>query len=185
MATNGGTPIFTETDNFFDAEDIFDLRTEFANLAIVLGKIAKKHGCMLALSVDPFTPRMCVGSPEAFREFLLALVDHSLATPGAEIINIRLGCLGRCLNGRHRLEITVTTNGTVMPPRQMTLFNLQPPPSRGRSIHFANDMHAMLRLNTLIRRLDGSLQVEEVLGWGPRYVARFQLPLMSDSPSLA
>ncbi|MDH5297762.1 MAG: hypothetical protein OEV91_01945 [Desulfobulbaceae bacterium] len=166
---------FFDGEELFNAEGIFDLRAEYAALHINLARMAEERGCILALSIDPHTPRFFVGDPVPFRELLIALVDRCFDNAGVDIVNVRLGSIGTSATGRHHLEITVATNGISMPPRQMELFDLRPKHPKVRSSWGQEDPNALFRINNLINRFNGSLRIDDVYGWGPRYVARLQL----------
>ncbi len=181
MVTMEATRAYADLDDLpFEAAGIFDLRAEFADLIVKLSEIARERGCILAFSAAPHTPRFFKGSPDSFRDLLWALFDHGIATPNVEIVMIRISTLGKDLAGQHRLEVTVDANGNCMPPRQLSLFAMKPLAFEGGSPRLAEDNQALCRLAPLIRRLGGNLHVEQVHGWGPRYVARFQLAGIDD-----
>ncbi|MFC1513348.1 hypothetical protein ACFL5J_02760, partial [Thermodesulfobacteriota bacterium] len=84
--------------------------------------------CILALGIAPHTPRFFLGEPQPLREILFSLVESSLLHRDVDIINVRLASIGNGLHGCHRLEIMVASNGTALPPKQLTLFDTSPQP---------------------------------------------------------
>lgn len=176
MATSAVLSAHLEAPELFNGEGIFDLHSEYTALSLTLARMTEERESLFALSIDPQTPRFFLGDPEPFRELLIALVDKCLANAGVDIVNVRIDSIGILANGRHHLELTVTANGYSPPPRQPDLFGPMPKPPKAPSCCTGrDDHHAMLMLNTLANRLNGTLRIDNVYCWGSRYVIRFQL----------
>ena len=176
MAQNSYQQLHVDLDGSFAPENIFDLRAEYADVAVLLGQMAQERDCILALSMDPGTPRFFLGEPQPIREIIFSLVKSSLLDADVDIVNVRIGSVGTALLGRHRLEILVASNGTALPPKQMTLFDLTPKsPPRRNSYAALQNRHRIYQINKLLGPLNGTLRIEDVYGRGPRYIARFHL----------
>ncbi len=176
MAMKGTQQTHLDLNGDFATENIFDLRAEYAETAVQLALKAQERDCLLSLSIAPHTPRFFLGEPQPIREILLSLVESSLQHQDVEIVNVRLGSLGNGLDGRHRLEIMVASNGSAQLPRQMSLFEpLRKPRYLPNSYIAQQNNRTLNRINELLRLLGGSLRVDDVYGRGPRYVARFNL----------
>ena len=176
MAQNSYQQLHMDLDGSFAPEKIIDLRAEYAEMAVEIGMIAQKHDCILSLSIDPDTPRFFLGKPHPLREILFTLVETSLFDADVDIVNVRLGSVSCGLQGRHRLEIMVASNGTALPPRQLTLFKPAPlPPPLNNCYAALQNRNRISRINKLLRPLNGNLRIDDVYGRGPRYTARFHL----------
>ncbi|MDH5297760.1 MAG: hypothetical protein OEV91_01935 [Desulfobulbaceae bacterium] len=159
-----------------NGEKLFDLRAEYAEMAVQLGRMAESHDCLLALSIDPYIPRFFLGNPRLFRELLFALVRNSLVSPGVDIVNVQFHSLGVGVNGRHHMEISVTANGIGCPVEEMADLDHPRNPGANELPHFPCSAHtAMSTIAKMIQRLDGKLRVDHLHGWGTRYVAHLQL----------
>lgn len=180
MAQNSYQQLFMDLDGDFAPENIFDLRAEYADVAVQLGRMAQERNCILALSIAPYTPRFFLGEPQPLREIIFSLVESSLHDVNVDIVNVRIGSVGTALHGRHRLEILVASNGTALPPRQMTLFDLAPKISHRKNSYVElRNRQRIYQINKLLGPLNGTLRIEDVYGRGPRYIARFHLTRVS------
>ena len=176
MAANSYQRLHVELDGSFAPENIIDLRAEYAEMAVQLGQIAQARDCILALSITPNTPRFYLGEPQPLREILFTLVENSLADADVDIVNVRLGSVGCGVHGRHRLEIMVDSNGIPLPARQLSLFTEPPIPPADNGIQVRRQKrHKLSRIGILLNQLGGTLQINDVYGRGPQYIACFHL----------
>lgn len=178
MDANSYQQLQVELDGSFAPENIIDLRAEYAEMALQLGQMAQARDCILALSISPHTPRFYLGESQPIREILFTLVENSMGDADVDIVNVRLGSVGCGVHDRHRLEIMVASNGTALPPKQLSLFApvTKPPSSELDPFSGArHNHHRITRIDKLLQQMGGSLKIDDVYGRGPRYIACFHL----------
>ena len=155
-------------DDHCDHKYLFDLRAEYAFLAVRLGRFANERNRSLSISISANTPRYFFGHPEKFRELVFALVENFLINDGVENIHVTIASKQMEVPERHRLQITTVALGRDSLQHQANL--LERPTTHPQVLPYLRHQHAMFRINKLLRGMKGALQTEKI-DQGIHYVA--------------
>jgi K+-sensing histidine kinase KdpD len=140
----------------------FDLRSLLSRFELQVDTVAQSRGKIIGATMSEEMPGLYLGNPLCLNDILNNLASYTLFCLDEEgvFFNIQASPLE---GGQYRLEITVTTTGSGIPPsRLMQIF--QPASREGwqgnSSLYIAK---------TLARLLNGDLSIENTSGWGTRY----------------